>query len=180
VNEFAHALYAMLRRQGRSEHSEGEHGRAHGHRHEDRHGRSYSSFVQRLEQLAQSLTTAPPAASGAAPAAPNASASVPAQTATLLAPSTTPAVPVAGAEPVSPTPSRGVTRLLAAFSKVLGLLQPTPAPSSLPSSTSAPATSAASTADKLKLFLTTMANSMNADASGTSPSSVGSRVNVTV
>ena len=182
VNEFAHALFSLLRRQGRNEHSDGEHDGGHGHRNEDRHGRGYSSFVQRLEQLAQSLTTPPPAASGAASAtvASAAAASLPAQTAAAPATSTTPALPASGSEPVSPAPSRGVTRLLAAFSKVMGFLQPVPAATATPSVPTTPATTAASTADKLKLFLTTLAQSLSAGTGATQPSPVGSRINVTV
>lgn len=182
VNEFAHALFSMLRRQGRTEHSDGEHDGGHGHRHEDRHGRGYSSFVQRLEQLAQSLTTPSPAAAGAASAtvASAAAASLPAQTAAAPATSTTPALPASGSEPVSPAPSRGVTRLLAAFSKVMGFLQPVPAATATPSVPTTPATTAASTADKLKLFLTTLAQSLSAGTGATQSSPVGSRINVTV
>jgi hypothetical protein len=76
-----------------------------------------------------------------------------------------------------------VTRLLAAFSKVMGFLQPVPVATATPGGPTTPvtpATTAASTADKLKLFLTTLAKSLNADANAEPPSPVGSRVNVTV
>jgi hypothetical protein len=75
-----------------------------------------------------------------------------------------------------------VARLLAAFSKVMDLLQPAATTATVPASpvtTAAPAP-AASSADKLKLFLTTLAQTLRAADSQSSPSPVGSRVNVTV
>jgi hypothetical protein len=184
VNEFAHALYSMLHRQGRSEHSESDHGGEHGHSHEGRRNGGYNSFVQRLERLAQSLGTAPAAASDASAASGTATTTPVAQTMESPATTaTTSAVP--STDMASATPTRGVTRLLAAFSKVLSLLQP---PSATPvATTTAPADAATtattgtatSTADKLKLFLTTLAQSLHSGAAATPPSPVGSRVNLT-
>lgn len=183
VNEFAHALFALLHRQGRNERSEGEHGRRREHHHEGHRGGGYGSFVQRLEQLAQSLSAAPPAGTGAAPAPASTTPAVaPVQAASVPAAAATPIAATSGAELVSPAPSRSVARLLAAFSKVMDLLQPAATTATVPASpvtTAAPAP-AASSADKLKLFLTTLAQTLRAADSQSSPSPVGSRVNVTV
>lgn len=182
VNEFAHALFSMLHRQERGGHSDGDRGGEHAHRHEGRRSGGYNGFVQRLEQLAQSLGTAPAAAAGASTAVPDTTPPVTQTTETPATPATTSTVP--STDTVAPAPSRGVTRLLAAFSKVLNLLQPpvtstgTPTPAD---TTTTPSTgTATSTADKLKLFLTTLAQALHSGAATAPPSAVGSRVDVTV
>jgi hypothetical protein len=183
VNEFAHALFSMLHRQGRSGHADGEHDGEHGHSHEDRRSGGYSSFVQRLEQLAQSLGAAPAVAAGASTVA-SATTTTPSVTQTTVTPgtpATTSTVP--STDTATPAPSRGVTRLLAAFSKVLSLLQPpvTSTGSTTPADTTTASTAgiSTSTADKLKLFLTTLAQSLHSGAATTAPSAVGSRLDVT-
>lgn len=180
VNEFAHALSVMLHRHGRGEHEEGQHDGEHGHGHEGRGNGGYNGFAQRLEQLAQSLggtaTVSPasaPAASGATASSPSdQTATVPASTTSTTAPST---------QPVSTLPNRSLTRLLAAFTNVLNFLQPpttaaTTAPATTPATGSSAAT-AASVTDKLRLFLTTLAQSLN---TGAQLSPIGSRVNLSV
>jgi hypothetical protein len=189
VNEFAHALFSMLHRQGRSGQAEGEHDGAHSRGNEDRSSGGYNGLVQRLEQLAQSLG-ALPASANATSAASGTPTTTPVTqtTATTATTATTHTVP--STDTAAPAPSRVVTRLLAAFSKVLSLLQPpatatgtptTPATgtTSTTSATSAAAGTATSTADKLKLFLTTLAQSLHSGAAAAPPSALGARLNVT-
>jgi hypothetical protein len=172
VNEFAHALFSMLHRQGRSGHAEGEHDGEHSRGHEGRRSGGYNGLVQRLEQLAQSLgaSPAPTSATSAVSGTPT-TTPVTQTTATTATTATTNTVP--STDIAAPAPSRGVTRLLAAFSKVLSLLQP-PA-----TATTTPTTPATSTADKLKLFLTTLAQSLHSGAAAAPPSALGARLNVT-
>jgi hypothetical protein len=105
--------------------------------------------VQRLEQLAQSLG------------------------------GTTPATPSANLAPQAP--SSPITRLLTSFANVLNFLQPaaTVAPTAAPASATPAGTpaSAPSVADQLKVFLTTLAQSLR---SGEPLSPTGSRVNHSV
>jgi hypothetical protein len=178
VNEFAHALSAMLRGQGEGEHSggesEGEHVRGHeGHGHG-----GYDGLVQRLEQLAQSLGGATPASSGT----PAATGTTPSSSidSTSVAPVSTSSTTAPSADPLAPSPNPRLERLLTAFTNVLNFLKPptttaatSPAPAA-PAETLVPASSAT---DKLKLFLTTLAQSLN---TGDQLSPVGSRVNYTV
>jgi hypothetical protein len=173
VNEFAHALSVMLHRHGRGEHADGQHDGENTHGHEGRGAGGYNGLVQRLEQLAQSLGAGTPTSTGSATSTGTASTSASASSVTTTgtsAPST---------EPVPTLPSRSLTRLLAAFSNVLNILQPPTAASATETApATAPATdTAASMTDKLKLFLTTLAQSL---LTGPQVSPVGSRVNFTV
>lgn len=184
VNEFAHALFSMLHRQGRSGQAEGEHEGEHAHNHQGLRSGGYNSFVQRLEKLAQSLGATPAAAvSGTSAASVDTTVLPVAQTTVASGASATPnAVP--STDTTSAVPSRGVTRLLAAFSKVLSLLQPPLTATVTPTTpatttTSTAAGTATSAADKLKLFLTSLAQSLQSGAGATPASPVGSRVNVT-
>ena len=173
VNEFAHALFGMLHRQGRNERSEGDHGGEHSHSHGGHHSRGYDGFVQRLENLAQSLGVAPAASASGTPAVSGTPPAIPAtQSATVPATVTSPSASVPATDATSPTPNRGVTRLLAAFTKVMSFLQPQGTP--------ATADTTGGMAEKLKLFLMTLAQSLHSGAGATSSSSVGSQVNVTV
>jgi hypothetical protein len=158
VNEFAHTLSAALHRPNRSAQADGEHEGAQGHTHEGRGKAGYSGLAQRLEQLAQSLGVAPSAANTTAAATPA----------------------TADTAPVASVPSADTSRLLAAFAKVIRFLQPasTTADPSTETSTGTGA-SGSSIAEKLKLFLTTLAHSLRAGGPVTPLSPVGSRVNLT-
>jgi hypothetical protein len=182
VNEFAHALFGMLHQQGRGEHvrdgNGGNRSEGHGHRHGGHHRSGYNGFAQRLQSLAQSLGTTP-----VAPSAP-AAVSTTSGTTPATPADTTGTTPTAASVPAvseSPSPSRGMSRLLAAFSKVMTFLQPQAASTgTTPATTPAtPAVSVPSAAEQLKLFLTTLAQSFQAKGAATSPSPVGSQLNVT-
>ena len=179
VNEFAHALSALLRRQGGGEHSDGEHsdGRARGH---EGHGHGgYNGLVQRLEQLAQSLGGATPASPSGTPAASGTTASSSSDS-TSVAPAGTSGTTAPSTTPVAPSPNPRLERLLTAFANVLNFLQPATATPATPPASGAPAdtpVTPSSVTDKLKLFLTTLAHSLN---TGEHLSPVGSRVNYTV
>jgi hypothetical protein len=133
-----------------------------------------------LQNLAQSLGTTPAATPAPAAAVGTISSTTPA------APADTTGTPPAEATSTpavsdSPAPSRGMSRLLAAFSKVMTFLQPQAAipsatPTTPPTTTTA---SAPSAADQLKLFLTTLAQSFQSGGAATPPSPVGSQLNVT-
>ncbi len=169
VNEFAHALYGLLRRQGRGEHADGQHDGEHTHGNEG-HGRGgYNGLVQRLEKLAQSLGGANSASPGSTPTA--------SDTATgATAPSNT----ASSTDPVPASPNPRLDRLLTAFTNVLNFLQPASTTTAATPTSGAPAgtpVTTASVADKLKLFLTTLAQSLN---TGEKLSPVGSRVNYLV
>jgi hypothetical protein len=170
----------MLHRHGRGEHEEGQHDGEHGHGHEGRSNGGYNGFAQRLEQLAQSLGGTATVSPGSAPAASGATVSSPSdQTATVPASTTNTSAP--STQPVSTLPNRSLTRLLTAFTNVLNFLQPpttatTTAPATTP--TAAPsADTAANVTEKLRLFLTTLAQSLN---TGAQLSPIGSRVNLSV
>jgi hypothetical protein len=137
-----------------------------------------------LQNLAQSLGTTPADTPAPAAAAGTISSTTPADTTGTppAAATSTPAVSD------SPAPSRGMSRLLAAFSKVMTFLQPQAAsPSATPTTTPTTTTpttatttaSAPSAADQLKLFLTTLAQSFQSRGAATPPSPVGSQLNVT-
>lgn len=177
VNEFAHALSVMLRRQGRGEHSEGEHDGERTHGYEGHGQRGYNGLVQRLEQLAQSLGAATPAVSASTPAASGAAASTSTDP-TNAVPVTTTGTPATNANSASTVPGRHLNWLLSAFSHVLSFLQPAASTAdSTTASTDATANTAASATDKLKLFLTTLAQTLNA---GAQISPKGSRINFSV
>jgi hypothetical protein len=188
VNEFAHALFGMLHQQGRGEHARGGNGGnsgdGEGHRHGGHHRSGYNGFAQRLQNLAQSLGTTPAATTAAATPAPAAAVDT-TSGATPTAPAdttgTTPAATSVPAVSDSPNPGRGMSRLLAAFSKVMTFLQPQAASTgTTPTTTPAtPAASAPTAAEQLKLFLTTLAQSFQAKGAATPPSPVGSQLNVT-
>jgi hypothetical protein len=178
VNEFAHALFGLLRRQGGGEHSEGQHGGEHTHGHEGHGQGGYNGLVQRLEQLAQSLGGATPASSGT-PAASGTTASGSVDS-TSAAPVSTSSTTTPSTAPVAPPPNPRLERLLTAFTNVLNFLQPATATAATTPASGAPAdtpVAPSSVADKLKLFLTTLAQSLN---TGEQLSPVGSRVNYTV
>jgi hypothetical protein len=194
VNEFAHALSALLQRQGRAGHSDGEHGEGHRSDAQVRGTSGYNGLAQRLEKLAQSLGGATPAQPSSTPAtlaAASAEAtSVPNAPVSSAPASTTPAAvtaPSAALPQVLHVPGRQVTRLLAAFTHVLNFLQtgtPTPTATPAPSATSTPPASkvdsVTSVTEKLRLFLTTVAQSLQSGAQGTTLSLIGSRVNISV
>ena len=176
VKAFAHALFGALHQVGHGEHARRGEGDDHGD-HSDgpsaRSVRGYDGLVQRLEQLASSLGANPAVASAPAPPAP------------AVTPVPVAATPVATSEP--PTPgaavdvnvsvlNRGTSRLLTTFSRLIGLLQP--ASSTAPEAPTAPASASTPMADKLRLFLHTLAQSMHT-ASATPPvSATGSLLDV--
>jgi hypothetical protein len=182
VNEFAHALSVMLRRQGGGEHSDGQHDGEHTHGHEGHGQGGYNGLVQRLEKLAQSLGGATPASPSSTPApsgiAAGSSGSPSDQTAAVPVNATSTTAP--STDPAPPSPNPRLERLLTAFTNVLNFLQPaTASAAATPASgvpTDAPAATASVT-DKLKLFLTSLAQSLNG---GEKLSQVGSRVNYSV
>lgn len=157
VNAFAHTLSALVRRPGRGAHTDGEQGDAQVHHHEGRGNTGYQGLAQRLEKLAQSL--------GAAPV-----------------PVATTGTPTPVADPVTPTASTDTSGLLAAFTKVLSFLPsasaPPASPAPNPGASSGTLVSATSMADKLKLFLTTLAQSLHASGLATPLTPVGSRLNL--
>ena len=197
VSEFAHVLFNVLHRQGRSEHGESDHGGEHVKKHEGRRSAGYDGLAQRLEKLAQSLgassvaIASTPASTGTPTTAPAGGTAAPSPP---VVETTASAATVAATQSPSPAPSRGLSRLLESFGKVLGLLQVSPAsgtPSTAatgasaattPASTPSSGTSAAvapSAAEQLKLFLTTLAQALHANSAGPEPSAMGSRLNVT-
>lgn len=182
VNAFAHALYSVMSRGGQESGHE-HHGD--GHR---LHGGGYNGFAQRLEQLAQSLGSSgtPAATATATPAASVSATSDPVTSTATVAPTTSDhaATSAATAAPVT-THSRGLNRLLAAFTRVMSLLQPTSATQSAsPDAASTSATSAAvptgdSMTAKLQLFLHTLSQALQSSRADAFPSALGSRVNLT-
>ena len=185
VNAFAHALFGVMNR--RAQESSHEH---HGDGHRG-HGGGYNGFAQRLEQLAQSLgSTGTPAATTATTTTPSTSVSATSApgTGTTTVATTTSAPAATSAETASPvtTHSRGLNRLLAAFTQVMSLLQPpsaTQAESPGAASTSATSSAAVPTADsmtaKLQLFLHTLSQALQSSRADAFPSALGSRVNLT-
>lgn len=183
VNAFAHALYSVMSRRGQESGHE-HHGE--GHR---VHGGGYNGFAQRLEQLAQSLgSSGTPAATAAATPSASASATSDPVTGTTTITTTTSGNAATSAQTVAPvtTHSRGLNRLLAAFTQVMSLLQPpsaTQAASPDAASTSATSSAAVPTADsmtaKLQLFLHTLSQALQSSHADAFPSASGSRVNLT-
>jgi hypothetical protein len=167
VNEFAHTLSGLLHHPDRGAASANEAGVPQGHHHEGHGKAGYRGLAQRLEQLAQSLGAA------SAPTSTSTDAVTTTQVSTLGTPT-----PSTGS--VSPAPSSATSRLLAAFAKVLSFLQPTsttPPPEA--GTSSGTDVNNASTADKLKQFLTTLSQSLHSGGPATPLSPVGSRVNLT-
>ena len=178
VNDFAHALYAMFRQQGGGEHSDGEHdGGEHARNHEGHGHGGYNGLVQRLEKLAQSLGGTTPASGGTTPAASGTTASSSTDS-TGVAPANSSSTTTPSTDPVPPSPNPRLDRLLTAFTNVLNFLQPaTTAAAATPAAPADTLITATGVTDKLKLFLTTLAKSLN---TGERLSPVGSRVNYTV
>jgi hypothetical protein len=183
VNAFAHALYSVMSRGGQESGHE-RHGDAH-----RVHGGGYNGFAQRLEQLAQSLgSIGTPAATTAATPSASVSATSDPVTSTATVPTTTSDNAATSVETAAPltTHSRGLNRLLAAFTRVMSLLQPpsaTQAASPDAASTSATSSAAVPTADsmtaKLQLFLHTLSQARQSSRADALPSALGSRVNLT-
>ncbi len=173
VQDFAHALFDALHHAGRGDHAHHLDENSHGGERQNSRVHGYDGFSQRLQKLALSL-----GAAAAVPADASAGASGPAPAA----------------------PGRAATRLLDAFTKLMGLLQPptSVAPLVAPATTATTATPAApaapvdavvvapaassgatSVADKLKQFLLAMAQALRPSSSHPPPNAVGSLVNAT-
>lgn len=184
VQQFAHALFQALRQTG-SGHNKaddaGDRVEGHGHRrhpnhHPSRHGegQGYGDMAQRLEALSQTFGT--PAVEGAVPASTTA-ASNPALALALTvadAPaveaSATPASATSAATIIAaPVAAPAKNPLLDAFTNLFNTLKP--------ATTDAPATDMA---EKLRLFLHTLAQAVAPDTMGSvQRAQVGGLVNVT-
>jgi hypothetical protein len=175
VKAFAHALFGALHQFGRGEHMRRGEGDDHGE-HSDgtsaRSARGYDGLVQRLEQLASSLGASPAAASAPAPLAP---AATPVAAATPVEASEQPTAGAAvdgGASVLN----RKTNRLLAAFGNLMAVLKP--ASSTAPEAPTVPASASTPMADKLRLFLQTLAQSMHTASAAPPVSASGSLLDV--
>jgi hypothetical protein len=178
VQQFAHALFQALR-QGDSDKkdSDGDAGRVAGHGHHRHHhhhhrhhrhgeGQGYGNLSQRLEALSQTVGTPAAAATPASATA----AAAPVETATT---STTPPPPATTVVVVAPVATPAKTPLLDAFTKLFNALKPA-------STETAVTTPATDMAEKLRLFLHTLAQALAPDTMGSvQGAQVGGLVNVT-
>jgi len=170
VTEFAYALFGAMQGRGHEGHRQWR--REQGHHDEgDWHSsRGYNGFVQRLDRLVQSLGAATPAVTG--------NVDLPGSSASSVDPSTAasadvvPSASTTASQTSAAHSSRPTARLLAAFTKVMNLLQPQ---DSAVANETTP-----SMADKLKLFLGTLSQGLRGQTSVSPYSSVGSQLDVTV
>jgi hypothetical protein len=175
VKAFAHALFGALHQIGRGEHVRRGEGDDHGEHSggtSARSARGYDGLVQRLEQLASSLGASPAAASAPAPLAP---AATPVAAATPVEASEQPTAGAAvdgGASVLN----RKTNRLLAAFGNLMAVLKP--ASSTAPEAPTVPASASTPMADKLRLFLQTLAQSMHTASAAPPVSASGSLLDV--
>jgi hypothetical protein len=180
VQAFAHALFGALHQLGHGEHTRQGEGEDHGDHsggNMSRSARGYDGFVQRLERLAASMGAAPAAPSASATPAPDA-APVPAVAASPTT-ANNESTPGAVVDVGTSVHGRGTSRLLTAFGKLVNLLQPpsSSAPAD-PAAPAAPASASISMADKLKLFLQTLAQSMHTASAAPPASATGSLLDV--
>lgn len=180
VNVFAHALYSVVSSRGQEQHEH--HGGGHHMR-----GSGYNGLTQRLERLAQSLGT-----SGASTAGENAgstASSAGTSTATATTDTSSTVTPDSASTPTATATNhhRGLDRLLAAFTQVMSLLQPTsttqsasPEDTSTSATPSATSTTGDSMTAKLQLFLHTLSQALQPSRAGGSPFVKGSQLNLMV